>query len=156
MVGPGFDGTIRIWDPRRWRHTRTLAAHTGRVCALAATSAPNGRRVLASGGEDGTIRLWNIERNEPVVGELVGHSGPIGALAPTARSEGRQLVASGGDDGTVRIWDTSRHIQVADVRRRGAVTALTNWVGSLLAIGSADGLTVITQPREREPRQPTL
>lgn len=59
--------------------------------------------VLASGGEDGSIRLWNVESKRPLR-ELSGHTAGIHCLAFSP--DGTQL-ASGGDDGTIRLWDVA-------------------------------------------------
>lgn len=62
LLGPtafatgSFDRTIKLWDRRDGGEERfTLLGHTGAIRALAATS---NRQLLASGGQDGVIRLW--------------------------------------------------------------------------------------------------
>ena len=70
-----------------------------RVCAVTVA----GRTLLASGGSDGTVRIW-----DPATGQqraiLEGHQAASSAVCPITVA-GRDLLASGGGDGTVRIWD---------------------------------------------------
>ncbi|MEO3777665.1 pentapeptide repeat-containing protein [Micromonospora sp. B11E3] len=62
-----------------------------------------GVRLLAGGGEDGAIRVWDAGNGTPLR-VLTGHTGAVRAIACTP--DGRYL-ASGGDDETVRVWDTT-------------------------------------------------
>jgi WD40 repeat protein len=59
-------------------------------------------RVLASGSEEGIIRLWEVP-GEQSLATLQAHTGPAYGVALSA--DGR-LLASGGRDGTVRLWET--------------------------------------------------
>ena len=98
----GADATVRLWAapeadadgpvvPRR-----VLYGHSEDVCALAALSC--GAR-LASGGTDGSVRLWRLAdgASEAV---LKGHSDSVTALAAT-RGGG---AASASADRAVRVW----------------------------------------------------
>ena len=71
------------------------------VCAFTV----NGTTLLATGAEDGTVRIW-----DPATGTqhavLEGHTGPVNAVCALAQ-DGRTLLASGGGDRTVRIWDAT-------------------------------------------------
>lgn len=75
-------------------------SHQGRPEALAIS--PDGR-LLASGGFDQTIRLWDLATRQEVR-QLHGHRGAIHCVAFSP--EGTRL-ASGGYDGSVRFWDVT-------------------------------------------------
>jgi hypothetical protein len=66
---------------------------------LPSAASPTEMRI-ASGGADGTVRLWTLEGKE--VGEpFKGHEGRVWSVAFSP--DGTHIV-SGGEDGTVRLW----------------------------------------------------
>ena len=62
------------------------------------------RDVIVSGGDDGTVRVWDAVTGQPAVPPLTGHTGGVYAVA-VGRAGDRDVIVSGGHDGTVRVWD---------------------------------------------------
>jgi hypothetical protein len=58
--------------------------------------------ILASGGQDGTVRTWDVQTGEQRA-QLTGHTRPVTSVA---FSPDGTILASGSQDGTVRTWDT--------------------------------------------------
>jgi WD40 repeat protein len=105
LASVSADGTGRVWDlgapartPRPTGAASTvLRGHTGPVRSLAVIGQ---RELVATGGEDATVRLWN-SRDGKAAGVLAtGHSGPVTCLA--ASPDGATL-ATASADGTARL-----------------------------------------------------
>jgi WD40 repeat protein len=108
-VGSSF-GEVKIWELSTER-ALDLRGHTSMVDGLACS--PDGRR-LATGSDDGTIKLWDTTTGEEVF-TLRGHT--AGVLRVAFSSDGRRI-ASGSVDRTVRVWDTSAPTAGARLRRQ--------------------------------------
>jgi WD40 repeat protein len=113
---------------------RELKGHAGAVLTVAA-----GRQLIATGGADRTVRLWNAGNGQPRAGvsALTGHSGLV--LATAFSPDGKAL-ASADSDGVIRVWDaaTARE-RVRLTGHDGAVWALAfSADGKTLASGGAD------------------
>lgn len=129
MSGQVVLGPVRAADP-----PRLLGSHHGMV--MTAVWSPRG--LLATGGQDGTVRLWDPDRPDAAAGTLTGHTGPVPGLAFSP--DGRRL-ATAGEDGTLRIWHTA-DLRPAVVLRTGGSLHSCHWTqgGRSLAVGGRYGL----------------
>src|SRR5688500_85540 len=77
-----------------------LRGHAGAV-KWGAWGAVGGRPILATGGDDGTVRLWDPVAGTPSGPPLTGHTSAVNWGAWTA-VDGRPILATGDLDDTVR------------------------------------------------------
>jgi KAP family P-loop domain/WD domain, G-beta repeat len=96
--------------------------------------------VLATGGLDNTVRLWDPQTG-PLGKPLTGHTDPV-RWAAWGRLTDRPVLATGGQDNTVRLWDPQTGLLEATVGYRDAVL-WGAWAGvddrPVLATGGQDG-----------------
>lgn len=94
------NGDVQLLDVTSSRISRVLIPHFKPVLGLAVSSQFG---LIASGGNDGVIRVWNIE-DWSVVGETQGIPGPVWTLAFTADGKGLYF---GSLDDDVKYWAIS-------------------------------------------------
>jgi WD40 repeat protein/type II secretory pathway predicted ATPase ExeA len=142
----------------RWASVRptplhvTLTGHTDWVLALAALTVDDGRTMLASGGRDGTVRLWDLATGAPVGDRLSAPDmGWVWALTGVDAGATRTLLASSARDGRVRLWNPATGIPAAEplVGHTGPVYAVAEVVEDgrpRLASGADDGTIRLWDP----------
>ncbi|MEW5959713.1 MAG: WD40 repeat domain-containing protein, partial [Chloroflexota bacterium] len=90
---------INVWDMVANQPLASLKGHLDMIRSLAFS--PKGQ-VLASGGDDKTIILWDVATRQPLTQPLLDHTAQVLSLAFSP--DGR-LLASGSEDGRVMLWD---------------------------------------------------
>lgn len=130
----GFStGEIRIWRTEGTILYFLSKAHTS-IAALAFTA---DGRMLASGGRDHLIKVWDVE-NRTLIWTLSGHTSILQCVVFSP--DGRMLAGSDAD-GMIRLWDmaTGACLRVIEAQTSGSVFGLS-WHpgGQLLASGDSD------------------
>ena len=99
-------------------------------------------KLLAGGGGDGIVWLWNTATLRPVVKPFHATSNPrFGAPGVAFSPDGTRLASAGGD-GTVRLWNTATGQPVGapiPASQTFVVAVAFSPDGTLLASGAADG-----------------
>ncbi|MCX6462685.1 MAG: NB-ARC domain-containing protein [Pseudonocardiales bacterium] len=152
LLDPARAAELRTFTDRgfdlRWSRLAEDSGdgHTGAVTSVAVTA----NRVV-SGGEDGTVRVWD-RRSGRLVRVLRGNHGWVHAVAVSSDGD---FVAAAGDDRVVRLWRLSSGAPL------GALAGHSRRVRSLVPLpggrelGSAgeDGAVVVWSVRERAKRR---
>lgn len=108
MLASGSDdGTVQLWGTATYTQSTKLQGQKKKTVnairinpVVAIDFSPTSEKV-ASGLDDGTIRVWNTTSGHLLL-TLEGHKDSVTSIAFSPIS---QVLASGSDDRTVRVWD---------------------------------------------------
>jgi eukaryotic-like serine/threonine-protein kinase len=123
--------SVKVWDLASRRLVARLNGHVGDVRAVAFS--PDGK-TLASGSDDGSMRLWKTaDYNQPPT-VVKTH----GVIALTFADHGQRLVTAGMDR-TMKIWDATSGTELCTLRLPAEPAGLAFAPkGSLLAVAGKD------------------
>ncbi len=108
-VSASDDGTAILWnleDPTNPQQVFRLRGHGFKVMAVAVQAEAS---LIATGGWDKTVRLWDARTGEALA--VIDLPSPVNALAFVTGGDG-PLIAIGGHDGPVRLWHVGRGVMV--------------------------------------------
>ena len=91
--------SIGIWLYNLHTGTEEAFLKGGMELVNSVAYSPDGK-ILASGSNDWTIRIWDVE-NRKDIKTLGGHAGPVNSVA---FSQDGETIVSGSDDG-IRVWN---------------------------------------------------
>ena len=103
---------------------RKVFSHAGGVYAAAFGTLSDGTPLVATGGGDSVIRLWD-PATMTLRAPLPGHTSPVVALAFGTLPDGTTLLAAGDDSSIVRLWNVGNMTVHAELpAHRGGVKNL--------------------------------
>ncbi|MBF0582791.1 MAG: caspase family protein [Magnetococcales bacterium] len=162
------NGGAQLWNKTTGQRELDLRGHQGAVTAVAfipggeasqygKSDQPASREaaqrsgVLATGGEDGTVRLWSLVSGESLR-TIRAHGAAVSGLAVTA--DGQWLITS-STDATIKRWQLpSGKLQQTIQSGQGAVhAAVLDPNGERLATGGDDGSVRLWEVASGSPLQ---
>ncbi|RKU28057.1 hypothetical protein C6497_10005 [Candidatus Poribacteria bacterium] len=138
---------IVMWDVQTGKIKDTLSGHTNDITSIAFN--PNGNR-LASGGDDKTIRLWDLatgeqklQISEPLWYQILSAGNDF--VTQLSFSPEGQILASGISEGVIYLWDIDTGEQIKILKgHTGSIRKITfNKETKTLMSYSSDGTVMI-------------
>lgn len=108
IVSGSLDGTICVWNLRQRKTGPLVTGWTaerrwqfqGFSCILSVAVSPGGN-LVAGGGIDGSVIIWDLVSLTPAPLVLVGFPSAVNCIAFAPDSK---FIAAGREDGTIAIW----------------------------------------------------
>ena len=91
-------GRVRVWDISQKQVIRDVETLQGKIHSV--VFSPLDSRKLVTGGEDGTVRLWDLSSNNPA--QFSTEQGSINSMEFSPNSE---LLATISEDNKLQLWD---------------------------------------------------
>ncbi|MCP4261995.1 MAG: protein kinase [Planctomycetes bacterium] len=133
-----------LWDITTHQKIATLGGHGAYVNSAAFM--PDGQ-VLATTGNDGTLRFWDIATTE----ELANINAHSAWIYDMALSPDGAVLATGSADSTIRLWDTVTRQETARLKGHTSEVRCVAFSadGSVLASASKDCTVKLWEPAAR-------
>ncbi|KAF9542815.1 hypothetical protein EC957_001535 [Mortierella hygrophila] len=127
------NGDLELYESSTWLKTRTFRGHTDCILKLAYSLS---NLHLVSGGRDGTVRLWDVHSDQPLL-TLDDYSEPVAAVAFSP--SGCQFASASGKTIWIRETKTGAHLLVLNEHTLSVTSVAFSSSGLQLASSSNDG-----------------
>jgi WD40 repeat protein len=136
LVTTAMDASVKVWSGGGDQ----LAEFAGHNSFIEALGVDRTGTKIATGGRDGTVKVWSLERAR-FIAELRGHE--YGVTGVDFSADGNRLVSTGGDQ-VHRIWDLeTAFVELQIEGRSGGGSAPSSMAKTLTAYWSPDGTRVL-------------
>jgi len=149
IISGGWDKLVKVWNLGNCKLRTNLPGHSGYINTV--TVSPDGS-LCASGGKDGTVRLWDLNEGKHLYSLEGGDIINSLTFSPT------RYWLCAATDSAVKIWDLESKSLVADLNKNhpdfqaksanpAALTVAWSADGSTLFAGYSDNLIRVWETR---------
>jgi WD40 repeat protein len=149
----GFAMGITLWDVATHSIVNPSLDKRKGIPLTFLVLSPDGK-VLATGGFDGLVRLWDMASGDELLPPIQAHSEPV---LSAAFSPDGQVLATASLDQTIKLWDfaTRGELDALKGHDSGVLTVAFSANGSRVASGGQDKTVRVWNTRPK-PRTPAL
>lgn len=137
IVSAGWDKLVKVWNLQNCKLRTNLAGHSGYINTV--TVSPDGS-LCASGGKDGTARLWDLNEGKHLYSLNAGDIINALVFSPT------RYWLCAATQSAIKVWDLESKQPVADLNRNfpefEGATSPNTVIACISLAWSADGTTL--------------
>jgi hypothetical protein len=117
IYSAGDDRKVKVWPADAMKDAKPEAVFEGHLKYILAADLTPSETLLATGGGDKVINLWDINQKR-LVGRLQGHTSDVEAISFAPNG---QFLVSASEDQSVRVWsiETKEELVRLFFRRKG-------------------------------------
>ncbi|XP_071552971.1 nucleoporin Nup43 [Panulirus ornatus] len=146
VVTGNMQGHLKLWDLRASQPVKATLLSPDQIAVCHLAGHPTQQHIVAAGGEDGALSIWDMRNTSQPFTIISAHSGPITEVRFHPASP--EHLFSCGLDGQLLHWDASAtarpsHMSSFKGTRDPAGGTVTVWLSSDVARGSIDTSSII-------------
>ncbi|XP_050734390.1 nucleoporin Nup43-like [Eriocheir sinensis] len=143
-----MQGHLKLWDLRASQPAKGLLFSPDQVAVCHLAGHPTQQHLVAAGGEDGTLALWDMRNTGHPFTIIAAHSGPICKVQFHPVSPEHLFTC--GLDGQLLHWDASASARASHTSYKGAQElpggSVTVWLSSEVSRGATDTACILQSP----------
>ncbi|CAD2221045.1 WD domain, G-beta repeat, putative [Angomonas deanei] len=138
----GADWKVYQWDADDYHYERMLAGHKNNVrCLVSYTDPETGKLRIASGSDDGTVRVWDPA--QPTATACIAILETEKAVLSILSMQDSAEMWTGCEDGVIRIWDLETLNCTMAIQAQRAPIVTMRQVEDTIWTGAKNGTMVI-------------
>ncbi|KAK7018683.1 Nucleoporin Nup43 [Halocaridina rubra] len=140
-----MQGHLKLWDIRSNQPAKATLISPDQIAVCTLAGHPTQQHLVAAGGEDGALTLWDMRSAYQPITVIAAHSGPITEVRFHPSSPEHLLTC--GLDGQILHWDASAAGRPSQLpfknTKQQSGPSISVWLSSEVAQGSIDTTCII-------------